>query len=177
MNSVDTAKLEMQNKVQAVLDALVTKNIIQVSEGKYRFLKEDEIEVAHLIKSTPVTNEDRLTYIYEDIIQKVVKPNPVITFGNKNFRIALKIDDKEIGSKGDFSLKFSIYDTTEIENLAHATPSQDMVIGISQWFKTDNDLKAQILEYVRTQKYIRLNSSSATGTRTETLNNFRESIE
>jgi hypothetical protein len=174
MNSVDTAKLEMQNKVQAVLDALVTKNIIQVSEGKYRFLKEDEIEVAHLIKSTPVTNEDRLTYIYEDIIQKVVKPNPVITFGNKNFRIALKIDDKEIGSKGDFSLKFSIYDTTEIENLAHATPSQDMVIGISQWFKTDNDLKAQILEYVRTQKYIRLNSSSATGTRTETLNNFRE---
>lgn len=174
MDSVDTAKLEMQNKVQAVLDVLVTKNIIQVSEGKYRFLKEDEIEVAHLIKSTPVTNEDRLTYIYDDIIQKVVKPNPVISFGNKNFRIALKVDDKEIGSKGDFNLKFSIYDTTEIENLAHATPSQDIVIGISEWFKADNDLKAQILEYVRTQKYIRLNSSSATGTRTETLNNFRE---
>jgi hypothetical protein len=174
MDSADTAKLEMQNKVQAVLDVLVTKNIIQVSEGKYRFLKEDEIEVAHLIKSTPVTNEDRLTYIYEDIIQKVVKPNPVISYGNKNFRIALKVDDKEIGSKGDFSLKFSIYDTTEIENLAHSTPSQDIVIGISEWFKDDKDLKAQILEYVRTQKYIRLNSSSATGTRTETLNHFRE---
>src|SRR5690606_19179764 len=86
MDSVDLAKLEMQNKVQAVLDVLVAKNIIQVSEGKYRFLKEDEIEVAHLIKSTPVTNEDRLTYIYDDIIQKIVKPNPVLSFGNKNFR-------------------------------------------------------------------------------------------
>ena len=174
MDSVDTPKLDMQNKVQNVLDVLVTKNIIQVSEGKYRFLKEDEIEVAHLIKSTPVTNEDRLTYIYDDIIQKIVKPNPIISFGNKNFRIALKIDDKEIGSKGDFNLKFSIYDTTDIENMAHATPSQDMVVGISEWLKNDNDLKAQILEYVRTQKYIRLNSSSATGSRTETLNNFRE---
>jgi hypothetical protein len=174
MDSVDTPKLDMQNKVQAVLDVLVSKNIIQVSEGKYRFLKEDEIEVAHLIKSTPVTNEDRLTYIYDDIIQKIVKPNPVLSFGNKNFRIALKIDDKEIGAKGDFNLKFSIYDTTDIEKMAHTTPSQDMVVGISEWFKNDNDLKAQILEYVRTQKYIRLNSSSATGTRTETLNNFRE---
>jgi hypothetical protein len=174
MDSVNTAKLEMQTKVQKILDVLVSKNIIQVSEGKYRFLKEDEIEVAHLIKTTPVTNEDRLSYINDDIIQKIVKPNPLITFGNRNFRIAIKIDDKEIGTKGDFNLKFSIYDTTDIENLAHSTPSQDMVVGISEWFKNDNDLKAQVLEYVRTQKYIRLNSSSATGSRTETLNNFRE---
>ncbi|MFT3737964.1 MAG: BREX system P-loop protein BrxC [Breznakibacter sp.] len=175
MDSVDTAKLEMQNKVQKVLDVLVSKNIIQVSEGKYRFLKEDEIEVAHLIKSTPVTNQDRLDYIYTDLISKTIKPNPSITsFGNRNFKFSLNIDDKEELRTGDFNVKFSIYDTTPIENLAHATPSNNLVVGISEWLKNDNDLKAQILEYVRTQKYIRLNSSSATGTRTETLNNFRE---
>ena len=174
MDSADIPKLEMQNKAQEVLDILVTKNIIQVSEGKYRFLKEDEIEVAHLIKSTPVTNEDRLTYIYDDIILKVLRPNPNISFGNKNFKIAIKVDDKEIGSKGDISLKFSFYDTTDLDYLAHTIPSNDLFIGISDWFKNDNDLKAQVLEYVRTQKYIRLNSSSATGTRTETLSNFRE---
>jgi len=177
MESVDTAKLEMQNKVQKVLDVLVSKNIIQVSEGKYRFLKEDEIEVAHLIKSTPVTNEDRLTYIYDDIIKKVIKPNAVVTFGSKNFRIALKIDDKELGSKGDFNLKFSVFDTTEIENIAYATPTNDMVVGISEWLNEEKDLKDQILEYVRTQKYIWSNSSSSTGTRTETLNNFRKANE
>lgn len=175
MDSVDTAKLEMQNKVQKVLDVLVSKNIIQVSEGKYRFLKEDEIEVAHLIKSTPVTNQDRLDYIYSDLISKTIKPNPSITnFGNKNFKFSLNIDDKEELRTGDFNVKFSIYDATPIENLAHATPSNNLVVGISEWLKNDNDLKGQILDYVRTQKYIRLNSSSATGSRTETLNNFRE---
>ena len=174
MDSVDTSKLEMQNRVQEVLDVLVTKNIIQVSEGKYRFLKEDEIEVSLLIKSTAVTNEDRLEYIYKDIINPIIKPNPVITYGNKTFRVAINIDDKDIGSKGDFKLKFSIFDTAEIENIAHSTPSQDLTIGICEWFKAENELKSQILEYVRTQKYIRNNTSAATGTRKETLNNFRE---
>lgn len=175
MNSVDTAKLEMQNKVQKVLDVLVSKNIIQVAEGKYRFLKEDEIEVAHLIKNTTITNQDRLDYIYSDIISKTVKPNPNVTsFGNRNFKFSLNIDDKEEIRTGEFNVKFSIYDASEVENIAHATPSQNLVVAISQWLKSDNDLKGQILEYVRTQKYIRLNSSTATGTRTETLNNFRE---
>lgn len=174
MEDVNTPKLEMQTKVQQILDVLVTKNIIQVSEGKYRFLKEDEIEVAHLIKTTPVTNDDRLTYIYEDIISKILKPNQSFSFGGKNFRYSINVDDKEIGSKGDFNIRFTIFDTTPIENLAHSTPSQDLVLGISDWFNADKDLKNQVSEYVRTQKYIRLNSSNATGTRTETLSNFRE---
>lgn len=174
MDSVDTPKMEMQNKVQAVLDLLVSKNTIQVAEGKYRFLKEDEIEVAQLIKNTVVRNEDRLDYIYKDIIAKIVKPNPVVPFGNKNFRIALKIDDKELSAKGDFSLKFSIYDTTDVDTLAHVTPSNDIVIAINDWLKDDHVLKSQILDYVRTQKYISLNSATATGTRITTLKNFRE---
>lgn len=175
MDSVEAAKMDMQNKAQKVLDILVSKNIIQVAEGKYRFLKEDEIEVAHLIKNTTVTNQDRLEYIYNDIISKTVKPNPTISsFGNKNFKFSLNIDDKEEIRTGEFNVKFSIYDTTDVENLAHSTPSFNLIVGIHHWLKNDNDLKAQILEYVRTQKYIRLNSSSATGTRTETLNNFRE---
>ena len=177
MNSADVAKLEMQTKVQAVLEILVNKNIIQVAEGKYRFLKEDEIEVAHLIKSTVTTSDDKLTYIYDDIIQKVIKINPIVPFGNRNFRCALKIDDKEIGAKGDFNLKFSIYDNTDLENLAHSTPSQDLLIGISEWFRNDDDLKSQVLDYVRTQKYIRNNTSSATGTRSQTLLNFRKTNE
>jgi hypothetical protein len=174
MQSVDDPKLDMQNKVQEVLDVLVKKNIIQVSEGKYRFLKEDEIEVANLIKSTPVTAEDRLSYIYDDVIDKVVKPKPLVSFGNKNFKIAISIDDKEIGARGDFNLKFSLYDTAELENMAHTTATNDLIIGISEWFRHDQDLSSKVLEYVRTQKYIRLNSSSATGTRSETLSNFRE---
>lgn len=173
MDTADMAKQEMQNKVQEVLDLLVTKNIIQVSEGKYRFYKEDEIEVAQLIKNTTITNEDRLSYFYDDIIQKHLKPSPRVTFGNNTFRKSLKVDDKEFGSKGDFEVKFSIYDATELDQLAHTIPSNDLLIGISEWFNSITDLKAKIADYVRTQKFIKTNVASATGRRKETLENFR----
>lgn len=175
MSSVATPKVDMQKRVQKVLDELVAKNIIQESEGKYRFMKEDEIEVAHLIHSTPVTNQDRLGYIFDDIIQKTINPSPsVTTFGNKNFKFSLNIDDKEQYRNGEFNVRFSIDDTSDIENLAISTASNDMVVGISALLKDAPSLKGQILEYVRTQKYIRMHSSSATGTRIETLKNFRE---
>lgn len=174
MKAVDAPKMEMQKKVETVLDLLVAKNSIQVAEGKYRFLKEDEVEVAQLIKNSPITNEDRLTYLYDDVILKVVKPNPIKSFGNRNFKIAINIDDKEIGSRGDFNLKFSMYDATDLEQLAHATASQDIVIGIHDWLKHDKVLTKKISDYVRTQKYISLNFNNATGSRAETLVNFRE---
>jgi hypothetical protein len=174
MEGVDTSKIQIQQKVEKVLDVLVNKNIIQVSEGKYRYLDEDEIEVAEIIKRTPVTSEDRLSYIYDDIIQKVLKPEGMINYGNKTFRIAIQIDDKQIGQKGDFNLKFSVYDNADLINIAHSTPSNDMVIGISEWFRNDTDLKEKILDYVRIQKYIRSHISTATGTRRRTINNFGE---
>lgn len=174
MDGVDTPKTQIQQKVEKVLDVLVNKNIIQVSEGKYRYLDEDEIEVAEIIKRTPVTSEDRLSYIFDDIIQKVIKPEGMINYGNKTFRIAIQVDDKQIGQKGDFNLKFSVYDNADLINIAHSTPSNDMVVGISEWFRSDNDLKNKILDYVRTQKYIRLNISTVTGTRRRTISNFGE---
>jgi hypothetical protein len=176
MESVDTPKLEMQNEVQRVLDILAGKKIIQASEGKYRFLKEDEIEVAHIIKSTAVTSDDKWKYIYEDIILKVVKPSPIFNPQgfNRTFRAAISVDDKEFGAKGDFNLKFSFYDYSDFENLAHKIPSNDILIGINEWFRDDEDLKSKILDYVRTQIFIRNNKASAKGTRNQTINTFGE---
>lgn len=174
MDALDTPKVEIQQQVQAVLAELVDKNIIQVTEGKYRFLKEDEIEVAQMIKNTPVTGEDRLTYFYEDIILKIIKPDPVVNFGTRGFRMAIQIDDKQITQSGDFNLKFVVYDNSDLDHIAHTTPTNDMAVGICDWFKHDNDFKVKVLEYVKTQKYIRLNSSTATGSRMQTLANFRE---
>ncbi|UOK42521.1 MULTISPECIES: BREX system P-loop protein BrxC [Flavobacterium] len=174
MDAVDTPKLEVQKQVTAILELLVDKNIVQVSEGKYRFLKDDEIDVAQLIKTTAVNSEDRLDYFYKDIIDKVLKPKPDISFfGNKNFKAAISIDDKEIIRNGDFKIKFSVFDITDIQQLAYSSPAQDLVIAIGEWFNTDKDLKAKVQDYVRTQKFIANNFANATGTRVETLNNFR----
>ncbi len=174
MEKVDTPKVEIQEEAQKVLNVLVRKNIIQESEGKYRFLKEDEIEVAQLIKNTAVTTDDRLTYIYDDIISKVIKPETVVSFGNRNFRIAVQVDEKQIGQKGDFTLKFSIYDSSDIIHIAHSTPENDLVVGISEWLRNDSDTKEKFLQYARTKKFTGLHSRSATGTRMETLNNFSD---
>jgi hypothetical protein len=174
LEAVDTPKQEMQDKVEKVLNNLVDKNIIQMTEGKYRFLKEDEIEVAQMIKNTPLPGEYRLEYFYEDIIQRIVKPEPQFSFGSRNFRISIQIDDKLINQKGDFNLKFSVYETSELLQIAHTTPTNDMVVGISEWFKNDNDIKTKVLDYCRTKRYIGMNTSIATGTRLETLNNFKE---
>ena len=174
MNAVDTPKLEVQKQVTAILELLVEKNIIQVSEGKYRFLKDDEIDVAQLIKNTSINSEDRLDYFYKDIIEKVLKPKPDINFfGNRNFKAAISIDDKEIIRNGDFKIKFSVFDIADVQQLAYSSPAQDLVIAIGEWFNTDKDLKAKVQDYVRTQKFIANNLANATGTRVETLNNFR----
>lgn len=174
MKAVDTPKLEIQKQVTEVLQLLVDKNIIQVSEGKYRFLKDDEIDVAQLIKNTTINADDRLKYFYDDIIDKIVKPKPDINFfGNRNFKTAINIDDKEIIRNGDFKIKFSVFDVSDMQQLAINSPANDLVIAIGEWFNTDNELKNRVLEYVRTQKFIANNSANATGTRVETLNNFR----
>lgn len=174
MDGLELSKMDIQSKVQKVLDVLVEKNIIQVSEGIYRFFKEDEIEVANLIQSTSITSDDRWRYIYDDILIKILKINPRVSFGTNTFRMGVKIDDKDISAGGDFTLKFTIYDGEDLDILAHNTPSQDLIVGISEWLMKDDDIKQKILTYVRTQKFISNSSASATGTRQKTLNNFRE---
>ena len=174
IDTLDISKMELQQRVQQVLNVLVDKNILQVAEGKFRFLKEDEIEVAQMIVNTPLPGEFRLEYFYEDIITKVLKPDLVVTFGNRNFKISIQIDDKQINQKGDFNLKFSVYETSDLLQIAHNTPTIDMVVGINEWFKEDNDLKTKVLNYCRTKRYIGLSTNTATGTRVETLNGFTE---
>jgi hypothetical protein len=173
-DAVDTPKQEMQDKVRRVLDVLVKKNIIQESEGKYRFLKEDEIEVATLIKNTPVTSEDRLSRFYQDVIQKLVNPSPSVPFGNNNFKISIKVDDKEYGGRADFDLTFAVYTADDIEHRVHSVPSHDLVICINEALKHDAELKEKLLEYTRTQKYIQTHSANATGTRSKTIQAFKE---
>lgn len=177
MDDIHMSKQQMQEKVQKVLDELNSKNIIQVSEGKYRFLREDEIEVAHLISKQPVTTDVRLERIFKDIIEKTVKTASQMgtaTFGNNNFRVHIKIDEKEINLRGDFPLKFSLFEAEDLHQLAHKIPSDELLIGIHDWFAREKELRKQVQTYVRTQKYISDNISNASGTRRQTLTNFGE---
>lgn len=174
METADTAKQEMQNRVQKVLDILVDRRIIQVSEGKYRFYKEDEVEVAIQIKKTAINNEHRYTYLNEDIIKSLIKPERAIVYENNTFRMALRIDEKEIYPNGDFETVFSFYESKDIANIALNTNKQTLVVSINEWFFGDTDFRSKLDDYVRTQVFIRANMSTASGPREQTLKNFRD---
>lgn len=178
LENLDQSKNEVKSRIEKVLNELVSKNIVQSStDGTYRFLKEDEIEVATLIKNNTVNLNSKLQYFYYDILEKIIKPNSRIDHKNSTFKISLRIDELNIYSGGDFQITLSVFDGSNPETLAIRTPKNELVVCISEWFTKDLDLHNNFLQYAKTQKYIRDNRDSAAGTREGTLKSFSEANE
>lgn len=172
LNDVKTVKAELQNKVQQVLDILVEENIVQVTEGKYRFLDDEGIKVANTIAQTEVNANTRLKYFYEQLIRKSLKPDSTVKLGNRNIKVSLNIDDKEEATGGDFKIKFVLYDTTPPEQQALNIAANELNININEWFNDDKEFKKDFLNYCKTTKYLEDNRSIATGRKEKTLDEF-----
>ena len=134
MNQPDSNRLELQNKIQKVLDKLVEKNIVNEENGIYRFYKEDEIDVANLIQNTTLTLEDRLTALYEDVLRNKLNIQRKVSFGNNAFTLSLNVDSKEIFIKGDIPVIITAYDNTEVALKAMQVHKHDLVVCINEWF-------------------------------------------
>jgi hypothetical protein len=174
MDQPDVNKLELQNKIDKVLDVLIKNSIISREDDNYRFYKEDEIEVANLVQSQQVIGEERVTVLSDIILENILSVNKRISFGNNNFNLSLAIDDKEIFKGGEFNVLISAFDNTSVADKALRTNKNDLVVCINDWFFRDDSLKNEIQLYTKTKKYIRLNSDSATGTRKKTIEMFGE---
>lgn len=172
LNDVKTVKAELQNRVQQVLDILVEENIVQVSEGKYRFLDDEGIKVANTIAQTDVNANTRLKYFYDQFIKKSLKPDSTVKLGNRNIKVSLSIDDKEEATGGDFKIKFVVYDTTPPEQQALNIAANELNININEWFNDDKEFKKDFLNYCKTTKYLDDNRSNATGGKVKTLQEF-----
>lgn len=174
LNDVKTVKADLQNNVQKVLDILVDKNIVQVSEGKYRFLDDEGIKVANTIAQTDVNANTRLKYFYDQMIRKSLRPESSVKLGNRNIKVSLSIDDKEEATGGDFKIKFVVYDPTEAEQQALSIASNELNININEWFNDDKEFKKDFLNYCKTTKYLEDNRSIATGGKVKTLEEFSQ---
>jgi len=172
LNDVKTVKAELQNSVQKVLDILVDKNIVQVSEGKYRFLDDEGIKVANTIAQTEVNANTRLKYFYEQMIKKSLKPDSSVKLGNRNIKVNISVDDKEEATGGDFKIKFVVYDPTDPEHQALNIATNELNININEWFNTDQEFKKDFLTYCKTTKYLEDNRSTANGGKVKTLEEF-----
>lgn len=174
LNDVRTVKAELQSQVQKILDILVDNNIVQVSEGKYRFLDDEGVKVANTISQTEVNSNTRLKYFYEQFIQKSLKPNTTVSVGGRNVRISLFIDDKEEASGGDFKVKFVVFDLTDPEMQALNIAANELNVNITEWYNADADFKKNFLNYCKTTKYLEDNRASATGARLKALEEFQQ---
>jgi len=174
LNDVKTVKADLQNNVQKVLDILIDKNIVQVSEGKYRFLDDEGIKVANTIAQTDVNANTRLKYFYDQMIRKSLRPESSVKLGNRNIKVSLSIDDKEEATGGDFKIKFVVYDPTEAEQQALSIASNELNININEWFNDDKEFKKDFLNYCKTTKYLEDNRSIATGGKVKTLEEFSQ---
>ena len=172
MNQPDVNKLELQNDIQGVLDKLLKNNIIREEDGQYHFFKEDEIEVANLIQNTAINTDDRLSRLEKDIFQDMVGLHRKFTFENNAFNLALSFDDKQIYPNGDVNVKFSFFDKEDIHSKAMGMNKDDMVICLNVPLNKNNNLMKDYTMYVKTAKYIRKHSDTATGIRKATLDEF-----
>ncbi len=173
IENLNQSKKDLEARVKHVLNELIDQKIIQEIDGIYRFFKEDEIEVANLIEGTPVSPDERLDKLYGEIISKILKKTDYkFNFGNNVFKAGVYSDSKTIGGgKGDFGILFSAYESTPIENLAHQTPRNKLVMCISEWLKTDESFKKDFRRYLQTTKFIAANRNSP-GSRKDTIDVF-----
>ena len=165
LNNQDVNRLELQNKIQKVLDILIEKTIIYNEDGKYYFFKEEEIDVAKQIANQTITLDDRLSFFYDDILQVKIKPQRKADYGNNTFTVSLFVDDKQVFANGEFNIIFSVFDNLDAHRKAISVNKNDLVICINEWFMKDNSLRDEFMNYVRTKKFLKLNLDSASGTR------------
>jgi hypothetical protein len=177
LDRIDQGKVDMQTKVQDVLTHLVDKKIIQEVDNIYRFLKEDEIEVANQIDNTTVNLPDRLDRLYNDILSKNIRSAYKYNFGNNSFKAAVSVDDKVVNQKGDFAIRFSVFDNTPLENLAHQSPKDQLLMCIHDWFAKEDGLKKDFLQYAKTAKFIEDNRTRSAGQRRQTIDTFGKNNE
>lgn len=171
MEEPDTNKLDLQRKIQNVLDELTNQNIIREEDGQYHFFKEDEIDVSAEIQNTVITSEGRLTALHDDIFSKMIQIQKKYSFGNNNFSLAISFGDKDVFNQGDVNVNFSFYDSEEINQKALGLSRNDLVFCLNDLLN-DDTLMSDFNRYVQTKKYIRQHFDSASGTRRKTLDNF-----
>ena len=172
MDQPDVNKLELQSDIQGVLDKLLKNNIIREEDGQYHFFKEDEIEVANLIKNTVVNTDDRLTKLEKDIFQDMMGLQRKFSFENNSFNLALSFDNKQIYPNGDVNVNFNFFDKEDIHSKAMGMNKDDMVICLNVPLNKNINLLNDFTLYVKTAKYIRQHSDTATGVRKTTLDEF-----
>lgn len=172
MDKVDVDKNQLKKKVLEVLEELTSNGIIISSEGRYRFLGEDERLVLNEIKTTRVISDAFNKRFFEDVLEPLLAVNRRVNFDSNAYDINITVDGKEFYRGGVFGVSFVINNPNEPEQIMLQLSSNDLGFCLNK--SVVRDTLNNFNEYVQIMTYISNNSDTATLRRRETLGSFRE---
>lgn len=173
MIELDQNKLQLKKQVQEVLDKLLSESIIREENGSYFFFNEDEIDVQNLIKNELTVYEEQVDWFDKVFFRKLTSIGQKFPFGQNDFKLGYKVDGVEIFRGGDFLVQVFLSDINSAEQKALDLSKTDMGVCVNEWFNKEESLRKDFLLYCQTLKFLNKNSSSASGTRAKTIENFK----
>jgi len=171
LDEVDQDQNELQQRVQEVLDYLLSQNVISAQEGAYRFLQEEEVRVRTEISNFTLTTDDRLRAFKSQIIEKTIAWSTSHKLEGSTIRFKLWLDEMAEGSGDDMQVELLVYDERNPETLALEKGKSDLVLCLHEVF--DAERRRQFYDAAQIQSFVKAHSDRATGKRRDAMDTFK----
>lgn len=169
MDEVDQNKTELKSEVQAALDYLVEQNVVSKSDGTYRFLQEEEMQIKKRIDNTTVRPGNQLDFLQTNIAKNLGWGRSTQLDGAK-IRLKRKLDDRELDSSGAIPVQVLITNSQDPNELALNRGRNQLVFFVNEAFGPEQ--QAMLREVVKVERFKQANYDSASGKRREAIDTF-----
>lgn len=156
LNMVDFA-----NRVKDALNLLEQQTYIQLNGSTYEYLTSDEKDIEQEIKSTPIDSNKFGSEFAGFLTGDILKSAKVRYVANgQDFPFGVRLDDGPYGQQKGLTLHFISPEYEYADSLetlkAHSAGKDELRVVIAD----DGRLMADLRLYLRTEKYLKLKSSS-----------------
>ncbi len=173
MSTLDENKLQLRNKIEAVLKKLMENSIVRIEKNNYYFYNEDEVELSKLINNTQ-PGVDFMADTLKGILFTWLKVDNKFRFVGNDFKINTYIDGKNYyGASADITTSFTVFDDIDPIQKSFSNPANTLVLCLNDWFMKDKELKTNFLLFCKVEKYHQNNQVYATEVRQRSIDNFK----
>lgn len=163
LNSLDTPKLTLQDKVESVLSYLCEKNIIQEVQSKdgqpstYLFYSEEEMKVASLIQAQDVDNAVLADQLKEIFFKHLGNPKNKESYLTRTFSVNASIKQRVYnGNNGDVTVDFDIDNRQDVHTYAiQCLSPTKMIYYLGPLFLENNKLRNDFWWYCHVNQYLK----------------------
>lgn len=174
MDEVDQPKLQLQTDIEDVLRTLEENSIVSEEEGSYRFLGDEEIIVKKEIRNTAITQNDRLEWFQNEILEKTLSLKRRYNYEGSKINLFAQLEERHIYTSGDINVNFIVFGEIEPNQFALNQSAQDLSFYLHDVF-TKQDLK-NFKFCVKVRSFVKQHFDSATGSKREAMETFSKQV-